>query len=71
MLPDVYNEAVGHCFRAKVSGVTRFLEWEDTKLRRVIRGKICKQWVGEVVACMTAKKDEYEKVVHFTLPSFA
>ena len=52
-LPDLYDKAVAHCLRVNVSGETRFLDWEDTKLWGVICGdiieplsKICKQWSG-------------------------
>ena len=52
-LPDLYDQAVAHCLRVNISGDTRFLDWEDTKLWRVICGdiiaplaKICKQWSG-------------------------
>ena len=52
-LPDLYDHAVAHCLRVNISGDTRFLDWEDTKLWRVICGdiiaplaKICKQWSG-------------------------
>ncbi len=52
-LPDLYDKAVAHCLRVNISGDTRFLDWEDTKLWSVICGdiiaplaKICKQWSG-------------------------
>lgn len=52
-LPDLYDKAVAHCLRMNISGDTRFLDWEDTKLWSVICGdiiaplaKICKQWSG-------------------------
>lgn len=52
-LPDLYDRAVAHCLRVNISGDTRFLDWEDTKLWSVICGdiiaplaKICKQWSG-------------------------
>ena len=52
-LPDLYDQAVAHCLRVNISGDTRFLDWEDTKLWKVICGdiiaplaKICKQWSG-------------------------
>ncbi|CAF9908296.1 hypothetical protein IMSHALPRED_006633 [Imshaugia aleurites] len=52
-LPDLYDKAVAHCLRVNISGDTRFLDWEDTKLWGVICGdiiaplaKICKQWSG-------------------------
>ena len=52
-LPDLYDKAVAHCLRVNISGDTRFLDWEDTKLWNVICGdiitplvKICKQWSG-------------------------
>ena len=52
-LPDLYDKAVAHCLRVNISGETRFLDWEDTKLWSVICGdiitplaKICKQWSG-------------------------
>ena len=52
-LPDLYDQAVAHCLRVNISGDTRFLDWEDTKLWSVICGdiiaplaKICKQWSG-------------------------
>jgi hypothetical protein len=52
-LPDLYDKSVAHCFRVNISGDTRFLDWEDTKLWGVICGdiiaplsKICKQWSG-------------------------
>ena len=52
-LPDLYDKAVAHCLRVNISGDTRFLDWEDTKLWSLICGdiiaplaKICKQWSG-------------------------
>lgn len=52
-LPDLYDKAVAHCLRVNISGDTRFLDWEDTRLWSVICGdiiaplaKICKQWSG-------------------------
>ena len=52
-LPDLYDKAVSHCLRVNISGDTRFLDWEDSKLWSVICGdiiaplaKICKQWSG-------------------------
>ena len=52
-LPDLYDKAVAHCLRVNISGDTRFLDWEDTKLWSIICGdiiaplaKICKQWSG-------------------------
>lgn len=50
-LQDLYDKAVAHCLRVNISGETRFLDWEDTRLWKVICGdiieplaKICKQW---------------------------
>ena len=52
-LPDLYDKAVAHCLRVNISGDTRYLDWEATKLWSVICGdiiaplaKICKQWGG-------------------------
>ena len=52
-LPDLYDKAVAHCLRVNISGDTRFLDWEDTKLWNVIceniiapLAQICKQWSG-------------------------
>jgi hypothetical protein len=52
-LLDLYDKAVAHCLRVNISGDTRFLDWEDTKLWSVVCGdiiaplaKICKQWSG-------------------------
>ena len=52
-LPDLYDKAVAHCLHVNISGDTRFLDWEDTKLWSVIcediiapLAKICKQWSG-------------------------
>lgn len=52
-LPDLYDKAVAHCLRVNISGDTRSLDWEATKLWSVVCGdiiaplaKIRKQWGG-------------------------
>lgn len=53
-LLDLYDKVVAHCLRGNIGGDTRFVDWNDTKLRNSVceniiepLSTICKQWDGQ------------------------